>query len=352
MLRFSIAIAIMLCTSLSFSQTNSSPVLQDTIYFNFDESQLDDQAKEALSTLVNTLQGQKVSVDIQAFTDNVGSEVYNQSLSSKRAQAVEQYIKAAQIDLSQFSVNAYGENKPLADNNTENGRKKNRCAIVSVYQEQMQEEFTSKGVDLPDVLEGVLKDPETGNPVKGEIIVHTSTGADTIQTDENGKYTLARPDSQEVTIDVFVPGYFYQSMKIKEDESIKAIALEKAETGKKAKISNLHFLAGEAMLVEDSKPELEKFLRFMKENTDISIEIGGHVSGFGDSQAGTFLYRLAERRAKMVYDYLVENGINAERMTHKGYSDWQMIVKEPTIESEHHQNRRVEIMVTEQKIRD
>jgi outer membrane protein OmpA-like peptidoglycan-associated protein len=223
---------------------------------------------------------------------------------------------------------------------------------VSVYQEQMQEEFTSKGVDLPDVLEGVLKDPETGNPVKGEIIVHTSTGADTIQTDENGKYTLARPDSQEVTIDVFVPGYFYQSMKIKEDESIKAIALEKAETGKKAKISNLHFLAGEAMLVEDSKPELEKFLRFMKENTDISIEIGGHVSGFGDSQAGTFLYRLAERRAKMVYDYLVENGINAERMTHKGYSDWQMIVKEPTIESEHHQNRRVEIMVTEQKIRD
>ena len=213
MLRFSIAIALMLCTSLIYSQTNSSPVLQDTIYFNFDESQLNDRAKEALSTLVNTLQGQKVSVDIQAFTDNVGSEVYNQSLSSKRAQAVEQYIKAAQIDLSQFSVNAYGENKPLADNSTQNGRKKNRCAIVSVYQEQIQEEFTSKGVDLPDVLEGVLKDPETGNPVKGEIIVHTSTGADTIQTDENGKYTLARPDSQEVTIDVFVPGYFYQSMK-------------------------------------------------------------------------------------------------------------------------------------------
>jgi OOP family OmpA-OmpF porin len=64
---------------------------------------------------------------IEGHTDNIASEAYNQNLSEKRANSVRQYIiDKFGIDGSRLTAAGYGESKPIASNDTEEGRQKNR----------------------------------------------------------------------------------------------------------------------------------------------------------------------------------------------------------------------------------
>jgi len=79
----------------------------------------------------------------------------------------------------------------------------------------------------------------------------------------------------------------------------------------------------------------------------LKVEIAGHINGPGLVMAREPEWRrgLSERRAKLVYDYLLKNGIPAERLTYKGYMNTQMLIPNPKNEKESEQNRRVEIRV-------
>lgn len=64
---------------------------------------------------------------IEGHTDNVGNDAYNKTLSEKRANSVRQYIiDKFGIDGSRLTAAGYGEEKPIASNDTEEGRQKNR----------------------------------------------------------------------------------------------------------------------------------------------------------------------------------------------------------------------------------
>lgn len=68
-----------------------------------------------------------IKVVIEGYTDNVGNDDYNQKLSEKRAKSVRQYmIDKFKIDGSRITAVGYGKNKPIASNDTEEGRQKNR----------------------------------------------------------------------------------------------------------------------------------------------------------------------------------------------------------------------------------
>jgi OOP family OmpA-OmpF porin len=64
---------------------------------------------------------------IEGYTDNIASAAYNQKLSEKRANSVRQYlIDKFGIDGSRLTAKGYGEDKPIASNDTEEGRQQNR----------------------------------------------------------------------------------------------------------------------------------------------------------------------------------------------------------------------------------
>jgi outer membrane protein OmpA-like peptidoglycan-associated protein len=67
-----------------------------------------------------------VKIEISGHTDNVGTDQANQVLSENRAKAVYQYLIANGIDAGRLSYKGYGETQPIATNDMDEGRGKNR----------------------------------------------------------------------------------------------------------------------------------------------------------------------------------------------------------------------------------
>lgn len=73
-----------------------------------------------------------IEVEVEAHTDSVGSESYNQSLSEKRAQSVVDYLTTRGLDRNRLKASAYGESSPIDTNATADGRERNRRVEVYV----------------------------------------------------------------------------------------------------------------------------------------------------------------------------------------------------------------------------
>lgn len=107
----------------------------ENVNFAFDQSDLTDYAKALLDNAAGVIGGltQKypaLKVDISGHTDWMGTDAYNQALSERRANAVKDYLQRKGVDASRISTFAYGESKPIAPNDTEEGRALNRRAEV------------------------------------------------------------------------------------------------------------------------------------------------------------------------------------------------------------------------------
>ncbi|MBT4162447.1 MAG: OmpA family protein [Gammaproteobacteria bacterium] len=97
------------------------------VNFDYDSDNLTDAAKDKLHETIHSLQQQpNISVRIEGHTDNVGSDEYNLSLSKQRANAVRDLLINEGIRARRLTVQGYGENSPVATNDTESGRAQNR----------------------------------------------------------------------------------------------------------------------------------------------------------------------------------------------------------------------------------
>ena len=80
-----------------------------------------------LDEVVNVLkENPALKLEIQGYTDSVGAEKYNQRLSEKRAKSVYEYFVKKGVNSSQLTYKGYGEAAPIASNDTDEGRAKNR----------------------------------------------------------------------------------------------------------------------------------------------------------------------------------------------------------------------------------
>ena len=97
------------------------------IFFETNSFKLKDESKLELTKLQDfMIKYLSTEIQIEGYTDNVGSDVANQTLSENRAKAVMSYLIEKGITKDRLSYIGYGEKSPIADNNTEKGRKINR----------------------------------------------------------------------------------------------------------------------------------------------------------------------------------------------------------------------------------
>jgi outer membrane protein OmpA-like peptidoglycan-associated protein len=97
------------------------------ILFDTDSDHLKDESKPTLDSLIAAAKTQPTwSFGIEGYTDNVGGDAHNQTLSEKRAASVKAYLVAAGVDAKRLTTQGFGASKPVASNDTELGRSQNR----------------------------------------------------------------------------------------------------------------------------------------------------------------------------------------------------------------------------------
>ncbi len=97
------------------------------IFFDFNQSTLRPESKAELERLAQLLrENPTIKIEISGHTDNVGSAAYNKGLSERRAKSVVDYLIGVGISADRMTYVGYGFDKPIASNDTDEGRQLNR----------------------------------------------------------------------------------------------------------------------------------------------------------------------------------------------------------------------------------
>jgi outer membrane protein OmpA-like peptidoglycan-associated protein len=97
------------------------------ITFDVDRADVKPQFSTTLTDVANTLrQYESTSIDVIGHADFTGADAYNQSLSERRANAVAAYLQSAGVQGPRIVAIGFGETRPVASNDTAQGRTQNR----------------------------------------------------------------------------------------------------------------------------------------------------------------------------------------------------------------------------------
>lgn len=110
---------------------------------------------------------------------------------------------------------------------------------------------------------------------------------------------------------------------------------------------HLYYDLNQAIVKDESRPELEKLFRTLQDNADLLVEISSYTDSRGSDD---YNLDLSQRRADWVVSWLVKNGISASRLTGRGYGETRLANRcdddVPCTEEEHQLNRRTEFRIT------
>lgn len=182
-------------------------------------------------------------------------------------------------------------------------------------------------------------DAETKTPMKSSVeIIDLATGRVMISSftyTKTGEFFTCLPANANYAVNVSKDGYLFHSENFALDEqsALQALKLEiplqRLDKGSKIVLNNIFFDTDAYTLKSESEVELNTLVNFMNNNASLEVEIEGHTDNVGTESHNL---KLSENRAKAVYDFLVENGIDANRMTFKGFGVSQPITTNDTQE--------------------
>ncbi|MCB9073690.1 MAG: OmpA family protein [Bdellovibrionaceae bacterium] len=115
----------------------SETIVLSSINFYTKKSIMTPASRASMAGPLNQLRQNKDSIRliiVEGHADNTGTEAFNQTLSEKRAKSVrEVLLSELGLENNQVQARGYGETRPIASNNTEEGRKKNRRVELKIY---------------------------------------------------------------------------------------------------------------------------------------------------------------------------------------------------------------------------
>ena len=127
----------------------------------------------------------------------------------------------------------------------------------------------------------------------------------------------------------------------KNDSGKVTIQLYPLRSGQIIPLDNIYFEANSAVWKDSALPELKRLYKLLDDNQNLKIEIGGHANGWCSAE---FADRLSESRAKAVAGYLVDRGIEREKIRWKGYGKRQPLVPNDSVEN-CKKNQRLELKI-------
>lgn len=269
---------------------------QFSVYFQSNKTVLSATEKLQLEKWISQNKNGKV-LAISGFTDEDGTNQFNDTLAKKRVENVFLLLKDKIKIREDFKKLSFGENHEQSKNKAENRK------VILYF---LQEKDLSKERDI--VLEKSQGIPIQKQPVFPESIIVTNL--------DGSEY--------EYHLDVAFMKRVYE-----------------AKPGEKIKMENLNFVLNTFAVVKESRPKLYELLLVMQQNPKLKISIQGHVCCVPNDRQD-----LSTQRAKAVKIFLEQNKIASNRMTFKGFGSTVPIFPLPEkTEVERAANRRVEIEV-------
>lgn len=147
--------------------------INEKIQFDFDKATIRSESHDLLNEIVSVIKKNPhiKKISIEGHTSSEGSDKYNQSLSDKRAASVRQYLVEHGIADGMLTSAGFGESRPIADNDTDAGKEKNRRVEFMITEQD-------------EVTQVYEVDPTTGerklvqDPAKGETAKHEGAKAE------------------------------------------------------------------------------------------------------------------------------------------------------------------------------
>jgi hypothetical protein len=168
-----------------------------------------------------------------------------------------------------------------------------------------------------------------------------------------GTYYAVLACDAKYTINGYSDSFFAQTAKIEtkcetmNDTIHVQLIFERIVVNKPIVIENIYYDYDKWNIRPDAAIELDKIVALLIENPTIIIELGSHTDSRGSDK---YNETLSQKRAESAVQYIVEHGIAADRITAKGYGEYQLVNKcsngVKCSEEEHQMNRRTEFKVT------
>jgi OmpA-OmpF porin, OOP family len=200
-------------------------------------------------------------------------------------------------------------------------------------------------------VKGIIRDKITKAPLKASvelINIDRNKRVSLVESDTiTGDYLMVLTQGAEYALYINKKGYLFKSFNfnysgINDFEPIVInIDLEKATAGSMVVLNNVFFDLDKFDLKPKSIPELEKIIRFMRENPQVRVEISGHTDNSGQP---TYNKQLSQKRALSVFHYLTQKGIDKNRLVPIGHGSDKPLASNDSEEGRQ-QNRRIEFRI-------
>ncbi len=209
-----------------------------------------------------------------------------------------------------------------------------------IYQIRFIPKDQKKIQDQPKltVLKGVIRDEKTKAPLEAKIQIIDNEKNSIIgefnSNSQSGKYLIPLPAGKNYGISVTAANYLFHSENVdipdtaNYQEIVRDIDLKKLEKGTQIVLRNIFFDLDKYSIKPESKNELDRVYKLMRDNPKLVIEISGHTDTQGSA---AYNQQLSENRSKSVVDYLTAMGISSDRFQYKGYGEERPIISDTDI---------------------
>lgn len=289
----SLLLILSLCIVKSKAQSTYDTI---RVYFPLNITSLHPTAIRTLDSIAQIAHDRNLL--IYGYADYLGNEITNMALANKRAATVKQYLLSKNIQAQQILV----------------------CAGIGEIKQGAHFDGTQ---GIPEDRRVAIFIKKIGNSMPQQKII---TQSDTIRPKKKTTIDKANTETEN---------HFERLSELKPNEVMRIDALQ--------------FQATRHFITKESEPILKELLKTLQDYPELVIRIEGHVccmKGDGDAlDTDTNDMKLSENRAKFIYHYLIENGIDKNRLSFIGYGKRKPIIAIEHSEEDAQKNRRVELRV-------
>lgn len=315
------------------------------IFFEKDNDQLNAEAIGLIRKhMVDVGSSNIREVFLTGHADTDADSLYNQRLSERRTLSTMNFMLSQGVPERLISSHSLGETMQVFQ-----GKDKNRRVEITLYYAVDPRKQGNQ------IVVGRVTHAHTGKPLGADYSLERDGQNVFGKTNRKGEFVIRLKTGNDIRLMVSREGFLsevqvlnHQSFaRISGDTIYMNFKLNPIQVVEKVTFNHIYFHTDRDVLKPESRDDLQKLVMMLRQQEDLYIQVQGHVN-FPITRKLTpalelYNHDLSYRRARTVYRYLIDEGIDPSRLTYIGLGNTRMVHPDPKDEKEADMNKRVEI---------